>query len=94
MIRQVEAPIHSIILSLEESPDLDGTSIEALDEFFRQVSLEHKHLALARLKHEARDALAALPSSREYQVLLSGTSVDDTLQESLRGWKAGALSQA
>jgi len=27
-------------------------------------------------------------------VLLSGTSVDDTLQESLRGWKAGAFSQA
>lgn len=94
LIRHVQAPIHSIILSLEESPDLDGTSIEALDEFFRQVSLEHKHLALARLKHEAKEALALLPSSREYQVLLSGTSVDDTLQESLRGWEAGAFSQA
>ncbi|BAQ74333.1 MULTISPECIES: SulP family inorganic anion transporter [Pseudomonas] len=90
LIRQVQAPIHTVILSLEESPDLDGTSIEALDAFFRQVSLEHKHLALARLKHRAKDALAALPSSVGYQVLLSGTSVDDTLQESLQGWSGQA----
>jgi len=90
LIRHAQVPIHSVILSLEESPDLDGTSIEALDEFFRQVNLEHKRLALARLKHNAKDALAGLPSTAEYQVLLSGTSVDDTLQESLQNWSGQA----
>lgn len=90
LIRHVQVPIHTVILSLEESPNLDGTSIEALDEFFRQVSQEHKHLALARLKHRAKDVLAGLPSSAEYQVLLSCTSVDDTLQESLQSWSGQA----
>ena len=54
------------------------------------------HVALAKAKAtKSQTVLAALPITYGLaQVLLSGTSVDDTLQESLRGWKAGAISQA
>lgn len=89
LIRHADAPLHTVILSLEESPNLDGTSIEVLDDFFLRVSLEHKVLALARVKHAAKKALAALPSVQVHAVLLSGTSVDDTLRTALE-----RLSQA
>lgn len=34
LARHAQPPVHTIILSLEESPDLDGTSIEVLEGFF------------------------------------------------------------
>lgn len=83
LIRHAEAPVHTVVLSLEESPNLDGTSIEVLDDFFLRVSQEHKGLALARVKHRARAALLALPSTEALGVLISGTSVDDTVQAAL-----------
>ncbi|MCX7079826.1 MAG: SulP family inorganic anion transporter [Pseudomonas sp.] len=86
LIRHSEEPIHTVILSLEESPDLDGTSIEALEEFFVHVSVEGKRLVLARLKHEAKEALRALPVTERSQVVLSGLSVDGAVQETLKAW--------
>ena len=83
LIRHSEAPIHSVILSLEESPDLDGTSIEALQEFFVRVHHEGKQLVLARLKDSAQTALAALPEVKDTQVILSGLSVDGAVQQAL-----------
>ena len=52
-----------VILSLEESPDLDGTTLEALGDFARWLSTCNKVLRLTRLKDAARDVLqrAALP---------------------------------
>lgn len=94
LIRHAEAPVHTVVLSLEESPNLDGTSIEVLDDFFLRVSQEHKGLALARVKHKARAALLALPSTEAHGVLISGTSVDDTVQAALNLWLADDKSQA
>ncbi|RKS27820.1 MFS superfamily sulfate permease-like transporter [Pseudomonas sp. WPR_5_2] len=81
LIRHSQEPVHSVILSLEESPDLDGTSIEALQAFFVQVHQEGKRLTLARLKDSAQAALAALPEVEANGVVLSGLSVDGAVQQ-------------
>ncbi|EJM50802.1 sulfate permease-like transporter, MFS superfamily [Pseudomonas sp. GM49] len=84
LIRHSQTPIHTVILSLEESPDLDGTSIEALQEFFVRVHQEGKQLILARLKDDAQTALAALPQVQSSGVILSGLSVDGAVQQALK----------
>ena len=83
LIRHSQTPIHSVVLSLEESPDLDGTSIEALQVFFVRVRGEGKQLVLARLKDSAQMALSALPEVKETQVILSGLSVDGAVHQAL-----------
>lgn len=84
LARHAQPPVHTIILSLEESPDLDGTSIEALEGFFLQVRALDKLLILARLKHEAKAVLSMLPTQELEQVILSGLSVDGAVQQALR----------
>ncbi|MCU0120920.1 SulP family inorganic anion transporter [Pseudomonas sp. B2M1-30] len=76
--------VHTVVLSLEESPDLDGTSIEALEAFFLQIRAEDKLLILARLKHQAQSVLAQLPEQERKHVLLSDLSVDGAVQQALR----------
>jgi len=44
------ADVHTLILSLEESPDLDGTSVEALLELRQALAQTSQSLMLARLK--------------------------------------------
>jgi MFS superfamily sulfate permease-like transporter len=84
LIRHSQTPIHTVILSLEESPDLDGTSIEALQEFFGRVHGEGKRLVLARLKYRAQLALTELPEVEANGVVLSGLSVDVAVQQALK----------
>ncbi|MHC8351352.1 SulP family inorganic anion transporter [Pseudomonas sp. RT4P38] len=84
LARHAEPPVYTIILSLEESPDLDGTSIEALEAFFLQVRAEDKLLILARMKHQAKAVLARLPAQELEQVILSGLSVDGAVQQALK----------
>ncbi|WP_053158685.1 SulP family inorganic anion transporter [Pseudomonas sp. P1.8] len=84
LIRHSPTPIHTVILSLEESPDLDGTSIEALQEFFERVHQEGKRLMLARLKDQAQSVLAALPEVEANGAVLSGLSVDGAVQQALK----------
>lgn len=83
LIRHAEVPVHTVILSLEETPDLDGTSIEAMQEFFLRVHQEGKRLILARLKHEALTVLDTLPEVLANGVILSGLSVDGAVQKAL-----------
>lgn len=73
------AQVQTLILSLEESPDLDGTSIEALAELARYLSGKGIRLLLARMKDPAlsvlgRAAIAALPATA-----LTNWSVDDAV---------------
>jgi len=84
LIRHSQTPVHTVILSLEESPDLDGTSIEALQEFFGRVHGEGKRLVLARLKYRAQIALTELPEVEANGVVLSGLSVDGAVQQALK----------
>lgn len=75
-----QSPVDAVVLSLEESPDLDGTSIEALAAFFAQVRGEGKRLVLARVRHPAMDVLQALPEAQAPQVQLCALSVDGAVQ--------------
>lgn len=84
LIRHSDVPLHTVILSLEETPDLDGTSIEAIQEFFLRVHQEGKRLILARLKHEALAVLEALPEVQANGVTLSGLSVDGAVRQALK----------
>lgn len=43
-------PVHTVILSLELTNDMDTTSLEALRDFFTYVAGQEKNLILARLK--------------------------------------------
>jgi MFS superfamily sulfate permease-like transporter len=69
-----------LILSLEESPDLDGTTLEVLEEFCAWLAGRGVGLRVARLKEGARDALARAnlpllpPGSLDY------SSVDDAVR--------------
>jgi SulP family sulfate permease len=68
-----------VVLSLEESPDLDGTSLESLSEFSAWLALRHIQLRLARLKDRARDALLRANIAQLPPASLEYSSVDDAV---------------
>ena len=84
LVRHSAVPLHTVILSLEESPNLDGTSIEAMQDFFQQMHQQGPRLILARLKHDALTALSALPEVAGNGVILSGLSVDGAVEHALK----------
>ncbi|HUE49283.1 MAG TPA: SulP family inorganic anion transporter [Steroidobacteraceae bacterium] len=68
-----------VVLSLEESPDLDSTALEALEEFCSWLGARGVEFRVARLKELAREALmrarlAHLPAALDY------SSVDDAVR--------------
>jgi sulfate permease, SulP family len=69
-----------IVLSLEESPDLDSTALETLGEFGEWLGARGVALRVARLKERAREALvrAALPQLPAAD--LDYSSVDDAVR--------------
>lgn len=73
--------IHTIIVSLEESPDLDGTSLEALCNFADLVRQRGQRLMLARVKDQVRDLLARTQPAALAGVSHEAWSVDDAVQE-------------
>lgn len=76
--------VHTVILSLEESPDLDSSSVEALEDFCTAIIGEHKRLLFARLKPPTQQVLirAAIPGlSIE---TLCELSVDDAVNLALK----------
>ena len=69
-----------VVLSLEESPDLDSTAIESLQEFCSWLSQRGISLRVARLKDLARDALArASLAQLPAATALDYSSVDDAV---------------
>jgi len=75
---QLEAApaVRALVLSLEETPNIDGTCIEVLGQFAAQVTRGGRELRLARLKDPVLEVLerAALPGLDGATV--SGASVD------------------
>ena len=69
-----------VVLSLEESPDLESTSIEALGELCTWLSGRGVELRLARLKDSARDALARVNLQYLPRDALHYASVDDAVR--------------
>ncbi len=72
--------VHTVILSLEESPDLDSSSLEALLDFFSFVTAQGRHILLARLKHQAHDILRRIVPPDLATSSFSGLSVDEAVR--------------
>ena len=51
------AEVQVLVLSLEESVDLDSTALEALSEFSAWLARSHRRLVLARVKEDVRELL-------------------------------------
>lgn len=69
-----------LVLSLEESPDLDSTALEALTEFCAWFAARGGELRLARLKENARDALLRAHVAQLGDGTLDYSSVDDAVR--------------
>jgi MFS superfamily sulfate permease-like transporter len=86
--------VHTVILSLEESPDLDSSSVEALQDFCKVVLDQNKHLMLARLKTRVQQVLVRAEIPGLPIDMLCALSVDDVVrvaQELYSGAKADSL---
>ena len=82
--------VRIVILSLEESPDLDGSAIEALNDFCQALRGQGKSLYLARLKIPAREALSRARLVGMTEVNLSDLSVDEVVRAASGGAHAGS----
>ena len=71
--------IDRVVLSLEESPDLDATSIEALRDFAAFVHRRGLGLILARVKDEVRDVLDQVNLPELPRSSYTAWSVDDAV---------------
>lgn len=88
---RVEAarPLGHLVLSLEESADLDGTSIEALCDFAASIRRCGAQLVLARVKDTLRDLLDQVRNPDLPPALYAAWSVDDAVEQA----RASASSQ-
>ena len=79
---ELRAGLKQVILSLEESPDLDSTALESLSDFSSWLQARHVVLRVARLKDDTRALLlrAALPQLSPQA--LNDWSVEDAVSAS------------
>ena len=80
-LASAQADAHTVILSLEESPDLDSSSLESLNDFCTAQQKAGKRIIFARVKDAAQTVLAraslpAMPVSGDW-----GLSVDDAVRK-------------
>jgi len=73
----------ALILSLEESPDLDGTCVEALMEFAEFTSRREIELLFARVHDPARAVLTLAATPHLPSSSLTNWSVDDAVTRAL-----------
>jgi MFS superfamily sulfate permease-like transporter len=83
-VQQVST-VKLVVLSLEESPDLDGSCLESLSEFSVWLAKRHVGLRLARLKDGARDALLRAGIAQLPAGSLDYSSVDDAVSDRSAG---------
>jgi sulfate permease, SulP family len=76
-----------VILSLEESPDLDSTVLEALGEFCAWLAARGTAFRVARLKESSRDALVRAQLPQLPVAVLDYSSVDDAVRGTCAGEK-------
>jgi MFS superfamily sulfate permease-like transporter len=75
-----QAQVKLVVLSLEESADLDSTALEVLGEFGAWLAARGAELRLARLKDAAREALARAQLAHLPPAALDYSSVDDAVR--------------
>jgi MFS superfamily sulfate permease-like transporter len=73
-------PVGGVIISLEETFDLDSSTIEALLLFFGDVAKSGKQLVLARLKHPVHQLLVQIAHTTPTVPQCTGLSVDDAVR--------------
>jgi SulP family sulfate permease len=71
--------VRLVVLSLEESPDLDGTALESMGEFAAWLTARNVGMRVARLKERSRDALMRAGFSQLPPAALDYASVDDAV---------------
>jgi MFS superfamily sulfate permease-like transporter len=69
-----------VVLSLEASPDLDSTALEALEEFCSWLNARGGEFRVARLKELAREALVRAKLAHLPTTALDYPSVDDAVR--------------
>jgi len=74
------AGLHSVVLSLEECPDLDSTSIEALTELASELKQAGVELRLARVKDGVRELLQRVQIPGLNPDCYAAWSVDDAVE--------------
>ncbi len=82
-----------VVLSLEESSDLDGTALEALGDFATYVHKNGLALVLARVKDPLRDVLQRAQLPDLPAVSWAGWSVDDAVRTAQGVAAGGDLRQ-
>jgi MFS superfamily sulfate permease-like transporter len=86
-VRDAGGSIHTVILSLEESPDLDSSSLESLRDFYAALIAQGKQVLFCRLKESAQELLRRanivdLPISS-----ICGLSVDEAVRIAESQWQ-------
>jgi hypothetical protein len=71
--------IRGIVVSLEDSFDLDSSSVEAWQAFFEWIAAERKRVVFARLKQPVHDLLRQAAGALPAHPFLVGLSVDDAV---------------
>jgi MFS superfamily sulfate permease-like transporter len=70
--------VHHIVISLEETPKVDSSTIECFADFFQFIIQQKKQLTLARLKDPVYEGLQMVCPPGE-NIRLSNLSVDDAV---------------
>ena len=76
---RLKTGLKAVVLSLEESPDLDSTAIEALTEFATQIAQRGLVLKLARVKDSVRELLGRVKIPTLAASSYVAWSVDDAV---------------
>jgi MFS superfamily sulfate permease-like transporter len=82
-IRAAGPDTHAVVVSLEDSFDLDSSSVEAMLDFFDWIAGQGKRLVLARLKDPVYELLKRAAATRPSASFLAGLSVDDAVEIAL-----------
>jgi sulfate permease, SulP family len=77
--------VHTIILSLEESPDVDGTTIEALQQFITQIRNRNLQVILARVKDRVLRVLTIARLEGLDVAYISTSSIAATIESLVPG---------
>ncbi|WP_338846848.1 SulP family inorganic anion transporter [Massilia sp. W12] len=80
-VRAAGATLHTVVLSLEEAPDLDASSVQALHEFAHFLTQRGQRLAFARLKEHAWHVLARSRPLQQDLPRWASLSVDQALSQ-------------
>lgn len=84
LIARAPAALDTVIVSLEESPDLDGSSLQALRELADFVAGQRRQLIFARLKRPVYEVLDRALDGARPAPYLTELSVDEAVAAALR----------